>query len=92
MEDLGMHQVSAKSVPRLLTDDLLQRANDNEYLFQTVITCNETWVYDYDVETKKQSSHWKSPALPSPKKAPQVCPREKVILLLFFRSSRHCAL
>jgi hypothetical protein len=25
--------------------------------------------FSYDVETKQQSSHWKSPALPCPKKA-----------------------
>jgi hypothetical protein len=32
MKDFGMHHVSAKFVPRLLTDDLLQRANDYENL------------------------------------------------------------
>jgi hypothetical protein len=31
LEDLGMRQVSAKPMPRLLTNDLLQRANDNKY-------------------------------------------------------------
>jgi hypothetical protein len=59
MEDLGMHQVSTKPVLRLLTDDLLKRANDNNYLLKTVITSNEMWVYDSDVETKQQSSQWK---------------------------------
>jgi hypothetical protein len=61
MEDLGMHQVSAKPVSRLLTDDLLKRANDNEYLSKTVITSNEMWSHDSDVETKQQSSYWKRP-------------------------------
>jgi hypothetical protein len=80
MEDLGMHRVSAKSVPRLLTDDqklqqfsiceyLLQKANDEENLLKNVITGDETWVYGYDSETKQQSSHWKSPASLRPKKA-----------------------
>jgi hypothetical protein len=31
-EDLGMHRVSEKFVPSLLTDDLLQRANNYENL------------------------------------------------------------
>jgi hypothetical protein len=31
-EDLGMHRVSAKFVPGLLTDDLFQWANDYENL------------------------------------------------------------
>jgi hypothetical protein len=58
-------------VPRLLTDDqklqqfsngqnLLQRANDNKDLLKNVITGDEMWVYGYDIETKQQSSHWKS--------------------------------
>jgi hypothetical protein len=67
-------------VPRLLTDDqklhrfsicenLLQRASNDENLLKNVITGDKTWVYGCDVETKQQFSHWKSTALPNPKKA-----------------------
>jgi hypothetical protein len=63
-----MHRVSEKFVPKLFTDDLLQTANE-ENLFKNVITGDETWVYNYDTETKQQSSHCKSPASPCPKKA-----------------------
>jgi hypothetical protein len=52
-----MHQVTAKFVPRLLTDDLLQTANNDEIFLKNVITSDEKWVYGYDVETKQQSSH-----------------------------------
>jgi hypothetical protein len=94
-EDLGMHLFSAKFVPRFLTDNrklrrfsicenLLQRANEDENLLKNVITGDETWVYGYDVETKQQSSHWKSPASPRPKKARQVRSRVKAMLLGFF--------
>jgi hypothetical protein len=69
-------------VPRLLTDDwklqgfsirenFLQRANDENFL-KNIITSDETWVYGYDSETKQQSSHWKNPPSPRPKKAQQV--------------------
>jgi hypothetical protein len=44
-EDLGMHWVSAKFVPKLLNDDLLQRANDDECLLKNVITSDEMCVY-----------------------------------------------
>jgi hypothetical protein len=37
-------------------------------------------VCGYDAETKQQSSHWKSPASPSPKKAQQVHMRVKAML------------
>jgi hypothetical protein len=55
MEDLGMHQVSAKFVQRLLTDDLLQRANYDDKLSKNVITGDKMWGYSYGVETKQQS-------------------------------------
>jgi hypothetical protein len=51
MEDSGMHQGSAKFVPRL-TDDL-QRANGNKNLSRSVDTSDKTWVYGYGVETKR---------------------------------------
>jgi outer membrane lipoprotein-sorting protein len=56
-------------VPKLFTDDLLQRANDGENRLKNVITGDETWFYDYDIETKQQSSHCMSPASPCPNKA-----------------------
>ena len=62
-----MRRISAKFVPRLLTDDqkenrveisqeLLANANGNENFLKNVITGDETLVYGYDVETKMQSS------------------------------------
>jgi hypothetical protein len=52
IDDLGMHQESTKFVPRHLTHDLLQRAND-ENIFNNVIISDEKWVYGYDGETKQ---------------------------------------
>jgi hypothetical protein len=51
---------------------------------KNVITSDETWVYGYDIETKQQSSHWRSPASPRPKKAQQVHSQVKAMLLVFF--------
>ena len=73
-----MCRISAKYVPCLLTDDqkenrveisqeLLAKANGNEN-FKNIITGNETWVYEYDVETKMQSSQWMGQGSPRPKK------------------------
>jgi hypothetical protein len=86
---LGMHRVSAKFVPRLFNDYLLQSANENKYLLKNIITSNETWVYNYDTETKQQSSHWKSPVSLIPKKTPQVQSRMEAMLLPFLN---HCTL
>ena len=66
-EKLQMRHFSAKFVPRLLIEDqkenrveisqeLLANANGNENCLKINITGDETWVYEYDVETKTQSS------------------------------------
>ena len=39
-------------------------------LHKKVITGDESWMYDYNIETKTQSSKWKRPKEPRSKKAP----------------------
>jgi len=70
-----MRQIAAKFVPRLLDNDQrdhqvqvcteLQKAvrHDPNFLSR-VITGDESWLYDYDPETKQKSSQRKTP--PSP--------------------------
>jgi len=90
-----MHRVAAKFVPRLLTpeqkdhrvaicQELRQRALDDPSFMLRVITGDKSWVYGYDPETKQQSSQWKSPGSPRPKKARQSRSTTKSMLILFF--------
>jgi transposase len=94
-EDLAMTRVAAKFVPRLLSDDqksrrlevceeLKQRVEMGPHFMSRTITGDETWVYGYDLETKLQSSHWRSPSSPRPKKARQVRSIVKTMLMVFF--------
>ena len=94
-EELGMHRVAAKFVPTILTADQKQQrvnvctelrhlASNDETFLSTVITGDESWVYGYDPETKRQSSQWKSPTSPSPKKARQVKSNLRSIIITFF--------
>ena len=66
-EDLHMRRVAAKFVPRLLTDEqrknrlqacfeLQNQLEEDAEFFSMVITCDESWCYGYDPETKQQSS------------------------------------
>jgi hypothetical protein len=73
-----MRQVSAKFVPRLLITSKEQMMTQN--LLKNVVTGDEIWVYGY-VKTK-QSTHWKSPASPHPKKALKICSRVKASVFL----------
>jgi hypothetical protein len=65
-QDLGMRCVSAKLVPRLLTQDqtehrapacreLLQHVENYASFLPSIITGEESWVYGYDPETKQMS-------------------------------------
>jgi len=49
-----------------------------------VITGDETWVYQYNPETKWQSAQWKTGNSPRPKKFHQSKSRVKTMLLTFF--------
>ena len=79
-EDLNLRRVSAKFVPKLLTEqqkelrkeiseDMLDLANHDPEFIKTIIAGDETWAYDYEPETKFQSSQWKHSELPRPKKS-----------------------
>ena len=91
-EDLNMRKVCAKMVPKELTEekkqrrgticqDILERHDD---IFGRVITADETWIYQYDPETKRQSAQWKTAISPRPKKFLQSKSRLKTMLLTFF--------
>jgi len=94
-EELGIHGVTAKFVPRILTADqkqqrvnicteLRQLASDDETFLSRAITGDESWVYGYDPETKQHSSQWKSPMSPRPKKARRVKSNVKSMIVTFF--------
>jgi len=86
-EQLNMHQIAAKFVLRVLTQDqkdsrvvicqeLKETVINDPTLLLNVITGDESIVYAYDPETKLQFSQWKSPASPRPKK--HVCPKKQI--------------
>jgi len=94
-EELGMHRVAAKFVPRILTADqkqqrvnfcteLRQLASDDETFLSRAITGDESSVYGYGSETKRQTSQWKSPRSPRPKRARQVKSNLKSMIITFF--------
>jgi len=94
-EQLNMHRIAAKFVPRVLTHDqkdsrvaicqeLKETLISDPTLFLNVITGDESIVYAYDPETKLQSSQWKIPGSPRPKKARMKKSKLKTMLICFF--------
>lgn len=94
-EDLGMKRITAKFVPRALTDnqkecrvetcrELKEQLKTDPDFLSKVITGDESWCYGYDPETKQQSTQWKTSSSPRPKKCRQVKSNIKTMLICFF--------
>ena len=94
-DELNTRRIAAKFVLRLLNNDQrdhqvqvctkLQKAVRNDpNILSRVITGDDSWLYNYDPETKQQSSQWKIPSSPQPKKACQVRSNIKSMLIIFF--------
>ena len=78
--NFNIHKVCAKMVPKILTfeqqearknvsTDTLNAIENDPNLLERIITCDKSWFFTYDPETKRQSIHWKSPTSPRAKKA-----------------------
>ena len=67
-----------------VANDLIQTATNEPDFLKKVITADESWVYGYDLETKAQSSQWKSPGFPDLNKELQSRSKTKTMLPVFF--------
>ena len=81
-EELKMRKICAKFVPRVLREDQKERRchdsremaepiNLDPAVLDALVTCDESWIYCYDPETKRQSSQWNHAGSPRRKKARQ---------------------
>lgn len=64
--------------------DALENIENNPDFLQNVITCDETWIFQYDPETKRQSMHWKKSQSPRLKKARMGKSKFKAMMIVFF--------
>ena len=101
--DLNMHHIAAKFMPRLLTPEkrehrvaichaLRQCAMDDPSFMSRVITGDESWVYRYDPQTKQQSSQWKSPGSPRPRRQGTAAEQPRACSLCFSTLEELCAM
>ena len=94
-----------KFVPRVLREDKKERLchdsremvkliNSDPAVLDALVTCDESWIYWYDTETKRQSPQWKHAGSPRSKKARQSKCTHKLLMIPFFDSTgviyRHC--
>ena len=94
-EELKMRKICTKFVPRVVREDQKERRcddsremvgliNSDPAVLDALVACDESWIYCYNPETKRQSSQWKHAGSPRPKKARQSKSSLKLLMILFF--------
>ena len=95
LEELHMLKVCAKIVPKLLSDDqkqhrvrackdMLERIGADPDFLGRISTGDESWVFQDDPETRRQSQQWMIPNSPRPKKACMSKSKIRTMLITFF--------
>jgi len=96
-DHLHMRKIWAKLVTKNLSvgqkanrleicQDLLGRLEIEPHFFDKIVTGEESWVFAYDPETKRQSEEWHTKSSPCPKKAHMSRYRVKTMIIVFFDS------
>jgi len=78
-ENLGLRKVCARFVPHTLKQhekdlriqhsrDIIKEAKKDPNFLYSIVTGDETWCFEYEPETKRQSAKWQSLEEPRPKK------------------------
>ena len=97
-EKQKMRKICAKFVPRVLRKDQKERRchdiremvkliNSDLAGLDALVTCDESCIYCYEPETKRQSSQWKHAGSPRPKKTRQSKSTRKLLMIPFFDST-----
>ena len=97
-EELNMQKICTKFVPRMLREEqkegrchdsmeMVELINSDLAVLDALVTCNESWIYCYDPEIKRQSSQWMHTGSPRPKKARQSKSTHKFLMIPFFDST-----
>ena len=93
-----MQKICTKFVQRALREDQKERRchdsremaeliNSDPTVLDALVTCDESWIYRFDPETKRLSYQWKYAGSPRPKKARQSKSIHKLLTIPFFHST-----
>lgn len=96
-EDLDKRKICSRFVPHSLTPeqkktrvdyckDFISTSDNDSNFFKSIVTGDETWCFQYDPETKRQSMQWCSKGSPKPKKVRLQKSKIKTMLITFFDS------
>ena len=95
-ESLNMRRLWARWIPKMLSEcqkaqrvesclRFVQRfEREGEDFLSRIVTADETWISLYEPESKEQSTMWKTPGSPSPKKFKVSPSTKKQMFIMFF--------
>ena len=96
-KELKMRLICKKFVSKVLREEQKERRHDSREMVELInsdpavldplVACNESWIYCYGPETKKQSSQWKHAGSPRRKKARWSKSTHKLLMIHFFDST-----
>lgn len=98
IKSLGFSKLSARWVPRLLTLEMKEKRCQTSFenlkvinargsnFFDRLITVDEAWFHQFEVETKMQSKQWCRQKENPPLKPKQIPSMSKVMVTVFFDS------
>ena len=97
-EELKMREICSKFVPSVLREDqkesrchdsreMVEQINSDPAVPDALVTGDESWIYCYDAETKRQSSQWNHAGSIRPKKARPSKSIHKLLMIPFFDST-----
>ena len=69
--------------------EMVELINSNPTVLDALVSCDESWIYRYDPETKRQISQWKHAGSPRPKKARQSKSTHKILMIHFLLEHWH---
>ena len=93
-----MRKICAKFVLRVLREDqkerrrldsreMIELINSDLSVLDALVTCNKSYIYCYDLETRRQNSQWKHAGSLRPKKTRQSKSTHKLFMIPFFDST-----
>lgn len=96
-DDLGKKKICARFVPHSLSDDqkmgraehardMISMADKDPNFLNTIVAGDETWCFQYEPLTKRQSAVWKGPDSPRPTKVRLQKSKIKTMLVTFYDS------
>lgn len=97
-DELGFSKISARWVPRLLTEEqktirldisrrnLIRYRTEGDPFLRRIVTCDETWVHHYSPENKQASKEWRKRGEAGPVKAKTRLSAGKVLATVFWDS------